>query len=233
MSSQFEKGSCLYDNPLSSLKDIDDWVLEGEGNVRFVDDCMHLENKLDPEAYGDDAHWVLWCPKTFQDKIIIEWDFYPIREPGLCMLFFSATGSKGEDLFDPDLPKRIGRYPQYHSGAINALHLSYFRHKHADERAFRTCNLRKSYGFHLVAVGADPLPPVEDAMPPYKMCIVKYEGIVQFSINQLPILNWEDDGKHFGEILKEGKIGFRQMAPMKAAYSNFKVFEALRKEDEK
>lgn len=227
LAAQFMNGNCIFENRLASFSDIEGWIVEGEANVQFIDNRLHIENKLDAEIFGDNAHWVLWCPKTFPDKICIEWDFYPVREPGLCMLFFSATGRNGEDIFDERLPKRSGRYPEYHSGAINALHLSYFRHKHQEERAFRTCNLRKSYGFHLVAMGADPLPPVEDAIPPYKMRVVKYDGEVHFSINQLPIFQWKDDGKKFGEILSGGKIGFRQMAPMKAAYANLKVFEAI------
>ncbi|MBO1512123.1 DUF1961 family protein [Metabacillus bambusae] len=223
----FERGKRIYKNSLSSTNDIADWLIEGEARVSFEENRLQLENKLDPSVHGDNSHWVFWCPINFPDKVIIEWEFYPIREPGLCMLFFAATGRNGEDLFSPNLPKRNGKYPEYHSGAINALHLSYFRHKHADERSFRTCNLRKSYGFHLAAIGADPLPPVEDAIPPYNMKLIKYEGIVQFTINQLPVLEWEDDGTEFGSILSEGKIGFRQMAPMKAAYSNFQVHEAL------
>ncbi|MGM7723817.1 DUF1961 family protein [Metabacillus sp. Hm71] len=223
----FDKGKRLYSNTLSSNNDIADWVLEGEAKVRFKEDRLQLENQLDPAIYGDNAHWVFWCPVDFPDKIMIEWDFYPIREPGLCMMFFAATGRNGEDLFSANLPQRNGKYPEYHSGAINALHLSYFRHKHEDERAFRTCNLRKSHGFHLAAMGADPLPPVEDAIAPYHMRLVKYEGIVQFSINKLTVLEWKDDGKKYGSILKGGKIGFRQMAPMKAAYQHLQVHEAL------
>jgi hypothetical protein len=226
---QFERGECLYNNPLSNITDIEDWKLEGLAKHSFEDSCLHLENELDPDIYGDDAHWVFWCPIDFPDKIIIEWEFYPVREPGLCMVFFAAAGRKGEDLFSTDLPTRNGKYPEYHSGAINALHLSYFRHKHPDERAFRTCNLRKSYGFHLVAAGADPLPPACDSIPPYHMKLVKYEGFVQFSINDLPVLEWEDDGVNFGPIYGGGKIGFRQMAPMKAAYSNLTVHQATLK----
>jgi len=223
----FKKGKLIYENALSSFQDVSDWKLEGKAKISNFEDKVLLENELDPEVYGDDAHWVLWCPEQFPDRIMIEWEFYPIEEPGLCMLFFSANGRDGEDLFDKSLPERVGKYPQYHSGAINALHLSYFRHKWPDERAFRTCNLRKSYGFHLVAQAADPLPPVEDAISPYYLQLVKYDHIVQFMINDLPILEWEDDGESYGQILGEGKIGFRQMAPMKAAYANFKVSEAI------
>lgn len=225
--SQFEKGECLYGNPLSCQQDIQDWILEGKAKFSFEHNRLHLENELDPEVYGDNSHWVYWCPIDFPDRIIIEWDFYPVREPGLCMFFFAATGRDGEDLFDPGLPARNGQYPEYHSGAINCLHLSYFRHKYADERAFRTCNLRKSYGFHLAAMAADPLPPVEHAIPPYHMKLLKYEGMVQFSINELPVLEWEDDAAMYGPIYGGGKIGFRQMAPMKAAYANLIIHQAI------
>lgn len=226
---QFETGDLLYQNPLTGEEDTADWKLEGSAKLVSLDNKLLLQNELDPDVYGDDAHWVLWCPETFPDRIMIEWDFYPIEEPGLCMFFFAATGRDGRDLFDKSLPKRTGKYPQYHSGSINALHLSYFRHKHADERAFRTCNLRKSYGFHLVAQAADPLPPVEDAQPPYHVQLVKYDGFVQFTIDGLPILEWEDDGHQYGPIYQGGKIGFRQMAPMKAAYSNLTVHHAILK----
>ena len=224
---QFDKGEYLYANPLAVQENIADWKLEGRAKISFEHNRLHLENELDPVIYGDRAHWVYWCPVDFPDKIMIEWDFYPVREPGLCMFFFGAAGRNGEDLFDPTLPVRQGRYPEYHSGAINALHLSYFRHKYADERAFRTCNLRKSYGFHLAAIGADPLPPVEDAVPPYHMKLVKYEEVVQFSINELVVLEWEDDGRTYGPIYGGGKIGFRQMAPMKAAYANLVIHQAI------
>ncbi|MDQ0298101.1 hypothetical protein J2S78_000509 [Salibacterium salarium] len=224
---QFAEGELLYKNNLSTPEDIDDWKVEGEMFARFKKNTLFLKNKLDPDIHGDKSHWVFWCPVDFPDNVMIQWEFCPIAEPGLCMMFFAATGRKGEDIFDQSLPNRTGVYPQYHSGAINALHLSYFRHKQAEERAFRTCNLRKSFGFHLVAHGADPLPPVTDVIEPYHMKVVKYDEIVQFSINELPILEWEDDGQTFGPVYKGGKIGIRQMAPMEAAYSNFTVHRAV------
>ncbi len=223
----FKAGETIYTNTLAGEKSVEDWVREGEVLTKTWQNKLLLENKLDPEEYGDHAHWVLWCPVEIPDKVVIKWEFYPIKEPGLCMLFFAARGRNGEDLFDKSLPERTGYYPQYHSGAINALHLSYFRHKHPDERAFRTCNLRKSNGFHLVTQAADPLPPVDDAVSPYLMQLVKYEQYVQFSINNMVILEWKDDGRSFGPILHGGRIGFRQMAPMVAAYANLSVSHAM------
>jgi len=92
-----------------------------------------------------------------------------------------------------------------------------------EERAFHTCNLRKSYGFHMVAQGADPIPPVADATPPYRIQVIKCGAEVAFSINELPIFNWRDDGISYGPVLGGGKIGLRQMAPLVGEYANLIV----------
>lgn len=222
----FRTSESLYQNALASEKDVADLRLEGEARLSFPDGRLRMENALDP-ALGQRANFVLWCPEEFPDHIRIEWDFWPLREPGLCILFFAARGGQGEDLFAPELAPRTGQYEQYHSGDLNALHLSYFRRKHPAERAFCTCNLRKSRGFHLVAQGADPIPTVADAIPPYHLTLWKTGPRVAFSIRQddeeIVVVDWMDDGKKFGPLLANGKIGFRQMAPLVAEYANLTV----------
>jgi hypothetical protein len=227
---KFEKGKCIYKNLFENEESIKDWKLEGQAIINFTEKGMSLKNELDPDLCGDSAHWVFWCPQDFQDKIIIEWDFLPKSEHGLCMFFFSAKGKNGESIFSKSIPERHGVYPEYHSGAINALHLSYYRRKFPSERVFNTCNLRKSHGFHLVKMGADPIPSVGNVIDSYHMKLIKYKEYVQFYINDLLVLDWVDDGQAFGKILEDGKIGFRQMAPMEAVYSNLYVYEALLKE---
>jgi len=101
--------------------------------------------------------------------------------------------------------------------------VSYFRRRFPAERAFHTCNLRKSYGFHLVAQGADPLPSVADATPPYRVRLVQCGPEVAFAINDLEVFRWRDDGSTYGPVLGGGKIGFRQMAPLMAEYANLTV----------
>jgi len=224
---KFQKGKCLYENSFSSLEDIAAFKVEGQLKTTFQNNQLILENQIDEKQYEDLAHGLFWCPQSFPDEIMIEWEFSPLREPGLCMIFFSATGRRGEDLFDASLPQRTGVYPEYHSGAINALHLSYFRRKWESERSLCTCNLRKSHGFHLVATGADPIPAIADANSPYHLQLIKYKNIVQFRIHDLMILEWADNGVDYGPVLRGGKIGFRQMAPMRAAYANFKVHQAV------
>lgn len=218
-------GDTLYKNSLTDPTDVVGFRLEGDAAVTFPQGRMRMENRRDP-GEGQAANFVYWCPEGFPSNIAVSWDFWPVREPGLCILFFSATGAKGEDLFDSGLAERHGEYNQYHSSDINALHVSYFRRKFEDERAFHTCNLRKSCGFHLVSQGADPLPSISDAVPPYHLQLVKCGQHVIFSINDLEIFDWVDDGETYGSLLGGGKIGFRQMAPLIGEYANLVVSEA-------
>ncbi|MCI3922602.1 YesU family protein [Paenibacillus sp. TRM 82003] len=213
----------IYENSLRSEEDVRDFRLEGEAALSFPMGRMRMENKLDA-GEGQKSNFVLWCPETFPSDIFVTWDFWPIREPGLCILFFSAKGRNGEDLFDERLAARTGVYDEYHHGDIDAYHVSYFRRKWDEERQFHTCNLRKSYGFHLVTQGADPIPGVADAKGPYRIGLRKQGGSIDFSVNDLTVFQWQDDGQSFGPILGEGRIGFRQMAPLIAEYANLKVY---------
>jgi hypothetical protein len=206
-----------YQNPLRSQADLDGFRMEGEGAVSFSRGRLRLESLRAPED-GQDANIVLWCPRDFSANITVEWDFWPIHEPGLCILFFHARGRRGEDLFD--LTPRTGRYEQYHHGDLDAYHVSYFRRMWPSERRLNTCNLRKSYGFHLVAHGPDPLPAVLDADGPYAMRLSVRGGDITFSIAELVSFRWRDS-----EPLPGGKLGFRQMAPMIGEYANLRVTE--------
>nr|WP_217509516.1 DUF1961 family protein [Pseudarthrobacter sp. C4D7] len=210
----------MYRNPLAVPGDVAGWVAEGPLGLGTHPGGLELSGTLDDQAHGDHAHWTFWCPEEFPDGIRISWEFLPLAEPGLAMLFFAATGHGGQDLFSPALTTRTGNYRQYHSGDIDALHVSYFRHKYPSERAFRTCNLRKSAGFELVAQGADPLPPAEDATDSYRLEVVKDGPLVAFSINGLLLFEWRDSSDR---VLGGGRIGFRQMAPLRAAYRNLMV----------
>ena len=125
----------IYTNPLKCPEDLRGFRLEGQAEMTFSEEGMVLENRLSPKE-GQKANFVLWCDRVFPADIRICWEFRPLREPGLAMLFFAAGGQNGEDVFDPALKPRTGIYDQYHHGDINAFHLSYFRRKEPDERAF-------------------------------------------------------------------------------------------------
>ena len=223
MSGTITQPRLIYDNPLSQEADLKDFRLEGQAVCTFPEGKLRLENALNPEK-GQAANYVLWCREEFPADFRLEVSFRPLREPGLAMIFFAARGRNSEDLFDPRLAPRTGEYIQYHHGDIDAFHLSFFRRKEADERRFHTCNLRKSYGFHLVAQGADPIPDVADATQPYLLNLTKQGDDVRFAVDGLEVLHFRDDGSTFGPPLAGGKIGFRQLAPMIGEYSDLKVY---------
>ena len=218
-----------YWNPLATAEDLAGWVAEGPVGIEHWESGIVLSSTADEEALaaegrGDHAHFVYWCPQVFAADVQLSFDFRPLSGHGLAMIFLAATGARGEDLFDPVLAQRTGFYPQYHSGDIAALHLSYLRRKWDTERRFHTCNLRKSPGFHLVAQGADPLPGPEDADRHYRVTVTKRGPDVTFAIDDLTLLRWHDDGST-GPPRGAGRIGFRQMAPLTAHYRNLEVHE--------
>ena len=214
----------IYHNPLACERDLEDFVLEGKAAMSFPRGCLRLENAESAEL-GQKANYVLWCSQAFPSDIRMEINFRPIREPGLAMMFFAASGKEGKNLFDPTLSPRSGEYVQYHHGDINAFHLSFFRRKEPDERLFHTCNLRKSYGFHLVAQGADPIPDACDADTMYTLSLTKCGAEVRFSVNGLEVLTFRDDGITYGPLLKGGFIGLRQLAPMIGEYADLRVYK--------
>lgn len=211
----------LYRNTFNDIKDIADWVTEGPVKMKVSDNTLELSGVEDVNS-----HFVLWVPKVFPDRIRISWEFTPVSEPGLAMLFFGAQSISGGSIFDKNLATRNGAYPQYHSGDIRTLHASYFRRRWPEERAFNLANLRKSPGFHLVAQGADPIPSVTDAKDSfYKIVIVKDKSAVSMFINGLLLFSWDDTDGSTGPVITEGHIGFRQMNPLVAQYRNFEVWK--------
>lgn len=228
LNSKYEIGDLIYSNPLRSKKDVENFILEGKAEITFANGRLNLNNKLDA-SLGQEANYVFWCDVNFPDSILISFQFYPIYEPGLCVFFFSAKGINGEDIFDNELNKREGEYRQYHHGDINTLYFSYFRRRKPETKALAKCNLRKSFGHHIVAQGADPIPSVEESIAPYLIQVVKYGEFVELFIDGLLILSWADDGETYGEILSSGKIGFRQMSPTEAEYTNLRVERIIKK----
>ena len=214
-------GKLIYENPLGWPEDLEGFVLEGDADISFDSGAMRIGCKDRSPEGGKE--FVLWCKNSFPSDIAIEWEFRPIKEPGLCELYFAAKGMNGKSIFDEALLPRTGEYEQYHSGDINAFHVSYFRRKEEEDKLFHICKLRKSYGHNLVAKGADPIPDASVNSGWYRMCVIKRLGKIVFGINDLQILEYTDDGNTYGDILTGGCIGFRQQAPMVAEYRNLRV----------
>ena len=221
----FPKGELLYSNTLAGKEDTAGWRMEGSGKVEFAKGWMKM---FSPHEKG---HHVFWCPQLFPENFIAEWEVQNLQtKAGLCIVFFSATGLNGEDIFDSSLPKRNGTFKEYTKGAINNYHISYYSNS-KDHPKRETAHLRKNQGFHLVQSKEPGIPIHSKAI--HKIQLIKFEGRMLLYIDSRKVIDWQDDGKQFGKILQEGKIGFRQMKWTQFTYRNFYVWEHKPVEDSK
>ena len=220
----------IYANPLRAPADVAGFVMEGEARVDFDTGRMRLKNARSA-ADGQASNFVYWCPESFPDDVEFRWNFWPLEEPGLCILLFAAQGllpgGARVSVLDKRLKPRAGVYAQYTSSDVSALTMAYFRRRWPTEREFHLCNLRRAPGFQMLAQGPDPLPDVADASPPYRMRLQKRSDGVDFFMNDLPVMSWAQKPEHTGGEgwPAGGGVGFRQMAPLVAAYSDFEVWK--------
>lgn len=211
------KGALLHEWKLAEPSEVEDWVMEGPGELRFQDGWMQVASE---RPKGPEGHLVFWPPPDLPGDFIAEWDFQLLEPDGLTIVFFCAKGRNGEDIFDPSLAKRKGAFPGYHSGDINCYHISYYANT-PDEPGRTTSNLRKNHGFYLVTNGpAGILPGSEDI---HRVSLMKRGARVMLAIDGNTIIDFVDDGKTCGPILDGGKFGLRQMQWTRAQYRNLRV----------
>lgn len=186
-----------------------DWILEGAGRAWTEGGRLHVENE---------GHTVLWNARKFPGDFLLEFGFTRANPNGLAIVFFNARAKGGGAIFDRGMPRRSGEYPAYHSGEMDAYHLSYVT------SGRRTSNLRKSFGFFLTSVGDDH---IHDAGPgPHTVRILKHGHRIALESRGRTALVYEDDGRAYGPVLaNDGHIGFRQMANIgKASYTHVRVW---------
>ncbi|MFT6440681.1 MAG: rhamnogalacturonyl hydrolase YesR [Salibacteraceae bacterium] len=211
-----KKGKILYENRLSDAAKNKNWLMEGPGKTEFKDNWMHMYS---PEEEG---HHVLWCPEDFPGSFIAEWEVQNMEtDEGLVIMFFSAKGAKGEDIFDKSLKKRDGIFRGYTKSDINNYHISYYANGR-DNRERVVAHLRKNTGFNLVQNGEDGIPAYSEAI--HKVVLSKNDNQIIMTIDGREVVNWKDDGKEYGAVLQEGKMGFRQMQWTHFRYRNFRVY---------
>lgn len=196
-----------------------DWVLEGKASARVENGRLFLKN--------DAGHLVFWNTREFPADLLIECSVSPVdSNKGLNIVFFAARGRAGESIFDPGQPMRDGEFKTYHSGAINCYHTSYWAIDPQGE-ARGTSHIRKNHGFHLVAMGRDFI--AGQGAGPHRIRILKLGNRITVEANGKIEVRWEDDGKTFGPVLKEGHIALRQMSHTgECSYTHFKVWAARR-----
>lgn len=219
------KGRLLYSSKMDDKSALKNWVLEGPAEINFENNSMIMRSKIPNPPDLSTGHFNYWCPVEFPENFILEWEYKPLGERGVCHLFFAAKGKNGEDLFDSTLPERDGHYPQYHSGAINNYYVIYF----SNMLYFRTSNMATSWlikSNKLASLVHGKIAVVPGEKRYHKMCLIKEGGHIQLLTDGRVCLNFTDPGgERWGQVYGDGKIGFRQMARVVAAYRNFSVWE--------
>ena len=198
----------------------EDWVLEGPGRAWTEKGTLWLQNK----GY----HVVLWNTRVFPENVLLEFGYVPEDSlRGLNIVFFAARPKAGGGIFDLALPKRAGKFVTYTRGHVNSYHTSYWAT--GPQRTKRdTGNLRKNSGFYLVALGEDLV--AGKGPGPHRVRIFKFKGRIRLEVNGKLALVWDDDGKTYGPVWKDGCIGLRQMMHTgKGGYTSFKVWRVERK----
>ena len=198
------------------------WVLEGPGRAWTENGQLHLES-LQPEESG---HVVLWNTRVFPEDFLLEFDMSPKdSDRGLNIVFFSASSRSGGGIFDLQLPPRRGVFKNYHSGALNSYHVSYWACS-ADQGGIlrRTSNVRKNHGFYLVSCGIDRI--AGQGPGPHRVRVLKVGGKLRVETRGRIAAAFDDDGSTYGPVWGSGAIGLRQMGHThRASYTHFKVWE--------
>jgi hypothetical protein len=211
--SHFAEGRTLYQTRMDSAESMAGWVMEGPGRTEFQDGWMTMDSP------GQKGHFVYWCPEVFPGSFVAEWDAQCLdTKLGLCIVFFSTQGPRGEDIFDPNLPKRTGLFPQYTMG-LSCYHISYYANT-PDEPNRATANMRKNPGSHIVAQGPPAIPAESTAI--HHVRLVKDGPHITLAVDGKASIDWTDDGK-LGPIYEGGRIGLRQMQWTTFRYRNFTV----------
>ena len=216
--------SALAESALDAPGSMEGWVMEGPGVTAFEDGWMKMASE-EADSASKEGHIVYWCPGDFPESFVAEWEMRITSKSGLCIVFFSARGLNGEDIFDPSLPKRTGIFRQYHTGAISCYHISYYASTPSSPGRI-TSNMRKNSGFYLVANGPPGIEPGSDAV--HAVRLIKDAAHIQLQVDGKVIIDWTDDGKRYGPVLGGGKIGLRQMQWTVGQYRNFRVYELRR-----
>lgn len=213
----YSTGRLIYENSFRDQKQVRDWVMEGPGELKFENGWMRM--------YSPNEKWdhVFWCPRDFPDSFIAEWEMQNMDTAnGLVIIFFAARGSKGQNIFDPAMPKRDGTFKYYNKGQINCYHISYYANNPKDS-VRNDSHLRKDPAFDLLQTGEAGIATNSTAI--HRARLVKSKNRIIMYIDNRKIIDYTDDGKTYGPVYTTGKIGFRQMRWTDFRYRDFKVWQ--------
>ncbi|MDD7987451.1 DUF1961 family protein [Lentisphaera marina] len=158
------------------------------------------------------GHIVLWNKCKSSDNYLIEFDLKHHSPMGLFILFFSADGRNGKDLFSQDLMPRNGIFSQYVRGDNQSYHIStYTPHR-------GSANLRLNPGGNLLKSEEDIASLHSGKVMKYRL--FKWGDHFQYYLNDELQMDYTDK-----EALQAGYVGLRLMAGAKVDVQKFRLYE--------
>jgi len=207
-----------------------EWIAEGWGDAQVKSGKLWVapypfDEQLNPVPSADKkpSHMVLWNKQVFPANFLLEFTVNHCNsDNGLTLFFFCATGNKGEDIFDINLPPRRANYRNYNRGAIANYTDSYWSRNKNGKQEELTNRIRKNPGFKQVSSGESRTNLV--ANKDYKLRLLKVGNSIKIEMDGVVINEWIDTETPHGS----GRIGLRSMKGVtKVAYDDFKVWEVL------
>lgn len=217
----------------------ENWMLDGtKGKVENTPNGMHF--LAGPEFGNDTSHAVLWTKESFQNNLVIEYDYTRTDSTIRCVniLYFLATG-KNVDGYNKDIStwneKRTVPHMYTYFNNMNTYHISYaaFGVKNDNETEdyirMRRYMPLKNNGLKSTDIEGDHLNTgLFNTGETFRITVVKYDSTVWMNIqsktNKAHKLLCEWDTSKYPD-LTEGRIGLRHMYTRGAIYKDFKVWE--------
>jgi len=216
-----------------------EWIVEGWGEARVRGGKLYVTSgqfneknqPTPPDQYTQGktrgkSHMVIWNKQRFPDDFLLEFKVnHYSSDDGLTLVFFSATGMKGESIFDLSLPPRWANYPNYHHGELKNYTDSYWSRNNGQENVSN--RLRKNPGKKLVSQGHSNI--LEGFGNEYQIRILKYTDLIEVEVNGHRVVRWEDPDSMLGA----GYIGLRSMSGVElVSYDDFRVYKLTEKLEE-
>lgn len=212
------QGKVLFEEKFENLKN---WRHEGAGDM-ILD--KKEKNTLRLQIVGSSqgkAGAQAFCVKDFPDHIAVEYEIKLLTKKGLVLSFVAIKGAKGEDMFDPEMPKREGIFNDYvRNPRLRSYHVSISRY---GDKGVHTgvSNFRRNPGLEMMAQGPDLCKEIGKW---YRVRLVKDGAHLQLGVNGKLAVEFTDPLTLETPVPDAGKVGFRAIgAEVRALIRNFRV----------
>lgn len=209
------------------------WTLDGLiATVENSKEGMHF--KAGPEYKNDAHHAVLWTKASFSGDVKIEYDYTRTDHATKCVniLYIQATGNEAgvyeKDISEWSALREIPAMKTYFEN-MNAFHISYSafgnqensfhyvrarRYPKPNDKSFKVTQIQPSYdkqGFFKTG-------------QTYHITAIKTKTQLFFKMESkdgVELFEWDISKV---SLIKEGRVGLRQMYTRSSIYKNFKIY---------